>query len=709
MTAVGGKTDPRFAAWQGLQMSEGDILESLHDAVICTDLNWVVQHWNRAAADLYGWSSEEAIGTPVAELVRAGWRDGEREEAMEALLREGLWLGEVVQHHRDGSELHVQATISALRNSTGETIGAVSINRDVTQLRRLECKLRREQRQWYAVEDLLRTVRDVGAAIVRETDRDRLLDAVCERLAKHPGIAGAILLDQGLDRAGQPFVRVHSAGHHALGQELRQQLERGELQHCCGHDASLPVDQHGSEGPRCPTCQLLAAGVHGPARCFQVSHASGQRGLLALFGDTGAPLEQEQTLICGMVDDLALALHALQQGAAKRDAERQREQLLNLSQDLICVATVEGRFEYINPACERILGYTPAEMAGRPFFEFVHVDDHTRVQSEVTSLVEGKPTLGFECRFLAKSGDQRVLSWAASPLPDEGLVFAIGRDVTSQKTMETELAHVRKLEAVGQLAAGIAHEINTPAQFVGDNVRFVQVAVGRLLTLIQHYQGALAQLKAQDNQLSRELARAERKAKLDYISEEVPASLLACSDGLTRIASIVGAMKEFAHPGQVEQLPADINEALATTLTIARNEYKYVAEVETELGELPPVVCNISDLNQAFLNLVVNAAHAISDVVGDSGDKGTIRIRTQHAGPDVWIEVEDTGPGMSKTVQERIFDPFFTTKEVGKGSGQGLPITRAVVVEKHGGHLTYSTEEGRGTTFTIRIPVGGLG
>jgi signal transduction histidine kinase len=165
-------------------------------------------------------------------------------------------------------------------------------------------------------------------------------------------------------------------------------------------------------------------------------------------------------------------------------------------------------------------------------------------------------------------------------------------------------------------------------------------------------------------------------------------------------------MKEFAHPDQKEKVSADLNRALQTTLNIARNEYKYVADVATEFGDLPPVFCHVGDLNQVFLNLIVNAAHAIGDVVRQSGRKGTIRIRTSQEGGLARIDIADTGAGIPEAIRQRVFEPFFTTKEVGKGTGQGLAIARSIVVSKHGGTLMFESEVGKGTTFTIRLPIG---
>ena len=176
-------------------------------------------------------------------------------------------------------------------------------------------------------------------------------------------------------------------------------------------------------------------------------------------------------------------------------------------------------------------------------------------------------------------------------------------------------------------------------------------------------------------------------------------------DGTTRVTGIVRAMKDFAHPDQGERVGADLNRMLTTTLTVARNEYKHVANLELDLTELPPVLCNVGELNQVFLNIIVNAAHAVGDVVKRTQSPGRITIRTHLDGDIAVVEIADTGGGIPAAIRERVFDPFFTTKAVGKGTGQGLAIARAIVVEKHGGQLTFESVEGNGTTFTIRLPV----
>ena len=246
---------------------------------------------------------------------------------------------------------------------------------------------------------------------------------------------------------------------------------------------------------------------------------------------------------------------------------------------------------------------------------------------------------------------------------------------------------------------GVAHEINTPIQFVGDSVHFLREAFAELQGHLERYRAA-----AETAAVARRGGRAEAEADLEFLTAEIPESLERALEGIERVAEIVRAMKEFAHPQRAEQAAADLNRAIDSTLTVARNEWKYVADVVTDLGELPPVVCHLGELNQVILNLVVNAAHAIADA---GAGRGVIRVATRAAGEWVEITVSDTGAGIPEAIRDRIFDPFFTTKEVGRGTGQGLAIARAIVVDKHGGTLDFETEVGRGTTFRIRLPVAG--
>jgi signal transduction histidine kinase len=278
--------------------------------------------------------------------------------------------------------------------------------------------------------------------------------------------------------------------------------------------------------------------------------------------------------------------------------------------------------------------------------------------------------------------------------------------LTNLQKAQTELMQAQKLESVGRLASGVAHEINTPIQFVGDHVQFVQEAFADVARILDLYRQPPAGGDATPEAVAgrERLRAAEVEVDLDYLLANVPQALRSAREGIERVATIVRSLKEFAHPEQKEQAPADLNRALATTLAIARNEYKYVATVETDYGELPPVTCHLGELNQVFLNLIVNAAHAIEELGGEG--LGLIKIASRHEGDCVHVTISDTGGGIPPGVRERVFDPFFTTKPVGKGTGQGLAIARSVVL-KHRGDLRFDTEVGQGTVFHLRLPIAG--
>lgn len=270
-----------------------------------------------------------------------------------------------------------------------------------------------------------------------------------------------------------------------------------------------------------------------------------------------------------------------------------------------------------------------------------------------------------------------------------------------------ELRHNQKIQDIGRLASGIAHEINTPIQFVGDNIRFLRdefVGVEKLLRKYRELQDA-AELGPIPPALRQQLREAYESCDMDYLLGEVPKAMNQSLDGIERVATIVRAMKEFSHPDRGEKIPSDINNGLRTTLIVARNELKYVADVETDFGALPPVRCYLGDLNQVFLNLLVNAAHAIQDVVKSTGQKGKITVSTRADDGWVAINISDTGAGIPEHIRSRIFEPFFTTKEAGRGTGQGLALARSIVIDKHGGTIGFESQVGVGTTFTIRLPI----
>ncbi len=285
----------------------------------------------------------------------------------------------------------------------------------------------------------------------------------------------------------------------------------------------------------------------------------------------------------------------------------------------------------------------------------------------------------------------------------------IARDITRQKQLELQLRQSQKLEAIGHLAAGITHEISTPIQYVGDNLGFLQDAFDRLMDICESCEtlsGACLSGNSAADQLSATAAQMKH-GELGFLRAEVPQTIRQTREGVNRLAAIVSAMREFSHPGTGEKVLADINRAIESCVTIASTEWKYVTEVKMALDpHLPLVECLLGELKQVFLILIVNAAHAICDVVKDHPEADRIiSISTHRSMDEVEIRVSDTGTGIRDSIRAKLFAPFFTTKDVGRGTGQGLAIARAIVCDRHGGSITFDTEVGVGTTFIIRLPI----
>jgi two-component system NtrC family sensor kinase len=285
---------------------------------------------------------------------------------------------------------------------------------------------------------------------------------------------------------------------------------------------------------------------------------------------------------------------------------------------------------------------------------------------------------------------------------DEHTIDMFFHDITEQRRLQVQLLHSNKMESIGQLAAGIAHEINTPTQYATDNLRFVQDSMNHLTTLFDCLS---------DDSLDRaegvcHLRQIAVEADLDYLRAEIPLAICQALDGIQRIGEITKAMKEFSHPGTDIKQITDLHHLILNSVTVCRNEWKYAAVVETNFDpSVEQVACLPGELSQVFVNLIVNAAQAIGEPMDSKDLIGRITISTRHHGDAVSIEIQDNGPGIPDDVMGRIFDPFFTTKEIGKGTGQGLAIAHTVIVDKHGGSISVDSELGKGTTFTILLPM----
>jgi two-component system, NtrC family, sensor kinase len=399
---------------------------------------------------------------------------------------------------------------------------------------------------------------------------------------------------------------------------------------------------------------------------------------------------------------------------ALRAAHKESELFINSVPSILIGTDARGHVTRWNQCAANTFGLAESEVRGKPLKECGIKWLHPDIAGEIESWLRGEQSSRRDNVPFEKAGTRRFLGITISRVnfPDEkgaGLLIT-GADTTDRKTLEEQLRQAQKLEAIGQLAAGIAHEINTPTQFVSDNTTFLKdswPAIKEMLCASRalHAESAAGSISAQIlSQLAQSMAAA---ADLDYLMEEIPRAIDQSLEGVQRVAKIVRAMKEFSHPGSEEKHAIDINRAIETTVTVARNEWKYVADVQTNFDStLPMVPCLAGEFNQAILNLLINAAHAIHDAVGDgSKGKGVITIETKREGEWAEIQIKDTGTGIPEAIRGRIFEPFFTTKDVGKGTGQGLTLAHSLIVKKHGGQIWFESEVGKGTTFFLRLPI----
>jgi signal transduction histidine kinase len=406
----------------------------------------------------------------------------------------------------------------------------------------------------------------------------------------------------------------------------------------------------------------------------------------------------------------AASARAVEEQAAELAYSREQSRLISEATRAIPfeLELAKGRFSYVGPQAEKLLGIPAARWAEPGFIDELlprgrepaarhALDDAAPGPLETSCSVVGDDERTVDLRWIMSCelrGDLRVL---------RGFMI----DVTGTRRPTRDSSQEQKLESVGRIAAGVAHEINTSVQFISDSVRFVRHALRDVPHALADYRAlAAGVLSGRDvTAAAKKANETDEAADVDYFLKNAPDALDRALEGIDRVGSIVKSMTEFAHPDARNETDVDVNRAVTTTLNMARNEYKSVAELETDFGALPPVHCHAGDVNQVVLNLVLNAAHAIHDVVAGTSRKGRITVRTRAIGGYVEISISDTGNGIPESVRGRIFEPFVTTKEVGRGAGQGLALSRGIVVEKLKGSLHFETETGKGTTFFVRLPV----
>lgn len=620
---------------------------------------------NPAYVRMFGFSSiEEALATDFFSL----FPDEAAKEAFLGLLREKkkLELHEATFRRRDGQLITVVQNVIGTFDEDGDLLQLQGYLFDITARKKAEEALARAKRQ-----------------------NELLLEAVGEGI-------------YGVDSEGKAtFVNpaaLAMTGYTAaeiIGRYQHQMLHHTRADGTPYPEAACPVYATLRDGqPRSVTGEIF---WRRDGSSFPVEY-------------TCTPVREEEEIVGAVVvfRDITLRQQAEQ---ALREAHTQIKQLVASISSILIGLDADGCVRYWNDPAAETFGLALPAVVGRPLSASGIEWEWEKVARGIAACREKrKPVRVDDVRYLRRDGKPGFLGLTVTPLVSEegkhlGYVI-LAADITERKNEETQRVLRQKLESLGQLAAGIAHEINTPLQYVGDNMTFLRDAFAALSQFVTRCQEFVARGERGVG-LADELAVVLAALDWEFLGAEIPKALEQSLEGIGRVRKLVLAMKEFAHPGKKEKAPCSLNRAIESTVTISRNEWKYVAELETDLDpDLPPVPCVVDEVNQVVLNMIINAVHAIEAVVNrEAGEKGKIIIRTRREGDFAKIEISDTGSGIPPAIIDRIFDPFFTTKEVGKGSGQGLAIAHDIIVNKHRGNITVESEVGKGTTFTIYLPL----
>ncbi len=389
--------------------------------------------------------------------------------------------------------------------------------------------------------------------------------------------------------------------------------------------------------------------------------------------------------------------------------------LLHSIDSLIIGVSVNDRVTHWNKVSEKLFGIQNNEAMGLKLSDIPIKWEWDRIFEGISSsILDDKPIMVSNIKYEYQMSAERYLEITINPTKDpdgrfNGFIL-YGNDITERKTMYMQLLQDQKLKSIGELAAGIAHEINTPTQYINDNTSFLEDAFRKIKILYDKIWEitASSDIESSDHLRLSGLDKIIKENDLEYVMEETPIAISQTREGINRVSKIVKSMKSFSHPGIESKVLQDINKAINDTIVISRNEWKYNSDIETDFDEqIKEISCYPAELNQVLLNIIVNASQAIDEAIEKKSIwRGKINISTKKINGNIEISIRDNGPGIPGELKDRIFAPFFTTKEIGKGTGQGLAIAQSVIVNKHNGKITVDSEPGKWTEFKITLPAG---
>ncbi len=716
------------------------IMSNANDAIVCVKPEGVIYLWNQKAEEMFGYHAEEAIGQSMIHLLVPQQYRGQATEVLRHFAESGECplIGTttaLVARRKDGSELPVELSVSCM-NVHGEW-HATGIIRDITERKQAEADILR-LKQLYAV------LSRCNQAIVRSKSEPELFAQICSDAVQFGSfrMAWIGLIDPatrrlvpaaGSGEGAEEYLHgleAHTDRHDRYGHGPAERALRNDRPYWCQDflDSTLSIHwrEHGS-----------ALGWRSAA-ALPLHRDGAVIGAFSLYaGEANAFGESEQELLLEMAEDIDHALGNFSHEAVRREAEESLRKLslaVEQSPHSIVVTNLDANLEYVNEAFVRTSGYSRAEATGQnPRILQSGKTPRETYDDMWAHLTRGETWKG-EFINKRKDGSEYIESTFASPVRNaEGRIthyIGIKEDITERKRLEKELAEQyaqiasantrlietnerleranaelkstqrqllqsEKMASIGLLAAGVAHEINNPVGYINSNLGTLEKYLGDIFTIVNKYEEAA--LPGTQTELQ-EVQALKDKLDFGFLRDDIQSLLAESREGLERIKEIVLGLKDFSRSSADEAWQwADLSKCLENTLAIVRNELKYKCEVVKEYGGLPEIYCLPSQLEQVFMNLLVNAAQAIET-------RGTITIRTGQDGDRVWVEITDTGAGIPPDILPHIFDPFFTTKPVGTGTGLGLPVSYGII-ERHHGRIEVQSEAGKGSTFRVILPV----
>jgi PAS domain S-box-containing protein len=671
--------------------------------IIVWDPEFRITQFNQAFERLTGLEDVGVIGRPLTILFPP-----DRVASTMEYIRQSSYAGaqwetvEIPIQHVDGSVKTVLWNSAGIQDQDGnKIIATIAQGQDITERKRAEEAL-------FSSNRTLKAIKESGRTLVRAQDERSYINSVCKILVDMCGYAMAWV--------GIPYQdenkSVKPIGSWGAGEGYLESIlitwDDSETSNGPTGNAiktrQLQISRDIATDPAMTPWRTEAMGRNfGSSIAFPLCNDDVCLGALSIYARKADAFDAaEIDLLAELANDLAFGITSLRRKEEHRKAEAElraneellRNILIGIKAGIIIIDPSTFTIVEANTIAGEILGTPVEDIVGKPCSGIKWHRGKDGLRVEECPLLRGN-IINEEFRIERPDGSIVPVVKTVISVRRSGtlLFYEIIFDMTARKDLERQLMLAQRLESIGGLAAGIAHEINTPIQFVGDNLSFLEGAFADLITIVKEYGGHSKPAKARQN--------------LEFILEEVPKALTQSREGVTRIAGIVSSMKRFSHVGGDEKSLLDIPNAIQNTLTISRNEWKYRAEIQLDLDSSARFLsCIPGEFNQVLLNLLVNASHAVSEKYkGLDGEKGTITIKTRRDGDWFELSVTDTGCGIQEQNLHRIFDPFFTTKEVGKGTGQGLAFCHDIVVKKHSGTITATSKPGEGATFTLRFPL----